>query len=30
MTSNENWFIEHFQPTGSAIGSRITAKLDEV
>ncbi|MEA5669514.1 polyamine aminopropyltransferase, partial [Stenotrophomonas sp. MH1] len=30
MTSNENWFIEHFQPTGSAIGFRITGKLDEV
>ena len=30
MTTNENWFIEHFQPTGSAIGFRITGKLDEV
>src|SRR5690606_18753489 len=30
MSSNDNWFIEHFQPTGSAIGFRITGKLEEV
>ncbi len=30
MTSNENWFTEHFQPTGSSIGFRINGKLDEV
>jgi Spermidine synthase len=30
MSSNDNWYIEHFQPTGSAIGFRITGKLDEV
>ena len=30
MTTNDNWYIEHFQPTGSAIGYRITGKLDEV
>ena len=30
MTTHDNWFIEHFQPTGSAIGFRITGKLDEV
>ncbi|HVK51938.1 MAG TPA: polyamine aminopropyltransferase, partial [Pseudoxanthomonas sp.] len=28
--TNDNWYIEHFQPTGSAIGYRITGKLDEV
>ena len=28
--SNDTWFIEHFDPTGSAIGFRTTAKLDEV
>ena len=30
MTVNDNWYIEHFQPTGSAIGFRISDKLDEV
>ena len=30
MTDNNNWYIEHFEPTGSAIGYRITGKLDEV
>lgn len=30
MSANDNWYIEHFQPTGSAIGFRISGKLDEV
>ena len=30
MTTQDNWYIEHFQPTGSAIGFRITGKLEEV
>lgn len=30
MSTNDNWYIEHFQPTGSAIGYRISGKLDEV
>lgn len=30
MTANDTWYIEHFQPTGSAIGFRVTDKLDEV
>ena len=30
MTANDNWFIERFEHTGSAIGFRITGKLDEV
>ncbi len=30
MSSNDNWYIEHFQPTGSAIGYRVSGKLDEV
>ena len=30
MSTQDNWYIEHFEPTGSAIGYRITAKLDEV
>lgn len=30
MSNQDNWYIEHFQPTGSAIGFRISAKLDEV
>ena len=30
MSSSDTWFIEHFAPTGSAIGFRTTAKLDEV
>ena len=30
MSSSDTWFIEHFDPTGSAIGFRTTAKLDEV
>ena len=30
MTTHDTWFIEHFQPTGSAIGFRTTGKLDEV
>lgn len=30
MTNDSNWYIEHFQPTGSAIGFRTTGKLDEV
>lgn len=28
--SDPNWFYENFEPTGSAIGYRITGKLDEV
>ncbi|MDR2872165.1 MAG: polyamine aminopropyltransferase [Xanthomonadaceae bacterium] len=30
MTVQDNWFIERFEPTGSAVGFRIAAKLDEV
>jgi spermidine synthase len=30
MSTQDNWYIEHFEPTGSAIGYRIEAKLDEV
>ena len=30
MTNDSTWYIEHFQPTGSAIGFRTTGKLDEV
>ena len=30
MTANDTWFIEHFDHTGSAIGFRITARLDQV
>ncbi|MDD0929358.1 polyamine aminopropyltransferase [Xylella fastidiosa] len=30
MTTNDTWFTEHFQATGSAIGFRVTGKLDEV
>lgn len=30
MTANDNWFIERFDHTGSAIGFRVSAKLDEV
>ncbi len=30
MTANDNWFIERFEHTGSAIGFRIAGKLDEV
>ena len=30
MTDSSNWYIEHFERTGSAIGYRITGKLDEV
>jgi len=30
MSTQDNWYIEHFQPTGSAIGYRIEGKLDEV
>lgn len=30
MTTNDTWFTEHFQTTGSAIGFRVTGKLDEV
>ena len=30
MTTHDTWYIEHFQPTGSAIGFRTTGKLDEV
>src|SRR5690606_36945853 len=30
MTANDTWFIEHFEHTGSAIGFRVTGKLDEV
>ena len=30
MSDNSQWYIEHFQPTGSAIGFRINGKLDEV
>ena len=29
MTDSNNWYIEHFERTGSAIGYRITGKLDE-
>ncbi len=30
MNDNTNWHYENFDPTGSAIGYRITRKLDEV
>ena len=30
MTSNTSWHYENFEPSGSAIGYRITRKLDEV
>jgi len=30
MSKTDSWFIEYFQPTGSAIGFRITDKLAEV
>ncbi|MGV6492248.1 polyamine aminopropyltransferase, partial [Stenotrophomonas rhizophila] len=30
MTDNNNWYIEHFERTGSAIGYRLKGKLDEV
>ncbi|GHA88395.1 polyamine aminopropyltransferase [Cognatilysobacter bugurensis] len=30
MSSETNWHYENFDPTGSAIGYRITRKLDEV
>ena len=30
MTDESTWYIEHFQPTGSAIGFRTMGKLDEV
>jgi len=30
MSKTDSWFIEYFQPTGSAIGFRITGKLAEV
>ncbi|MET1025131.1 MAG: polyamine aminopropyltransferase, partial [Pseudoxanthomonas sp.] len=30
MSAQDSWFIEHFQPTGSAIGFRLKGKLDEV
>ncbi|HHW4681151.1 MAG TPA: polyamine aminopropyltransferase, partial [Xylella taiwanensis] len=30
MTTHDTWFIEHFQATGSAIGFRLTGKLDEL
>ncbi len=30
MTATDAWFIEHFQPTGSAIGFRLKGKLDQV
>ena len=30
MSTRDNWYIEHFEPTGSAIGYRVEAKLDEV
>ena len=30
MSPQDNWYIEHFEPTGSAIGYRVEAKLDEV
>ncbi|KAF1687015.1 spermidine synthase [Pseudoxanthomonas broegbernensis] len=30
MTPLDNWYIERFEPTGSAIGYRVEAKLDEV
>ena len=28
MASNDSWFIEHFDHTGSAIGFRITASQE--
>ena len=30
MSANDQWHYENFDPTGSAIGYRITRKLDEV
>ncbi|WP_374012550.1 polyamine aminopropyltransferase [Pseudoxanthomonas koreensis] len=30
MSHQDNWYIERFEPTGSAIGYRVEAKLDEV
>ncbi|HEU4813412.1 MAG TPA: polyamine aminopropyltransferase [Xanthomonadaceae bacterium] len=30
MTANTTWKYENFEPTGSAIGYRVTRKLDEV
>ncbi len=30
MSTQDNWHIERFEPTGSAIGYRVSAKLDEV
>ena len=30
MSTQDNWYIERFEPTGSAIGYRVEAKLDEV
>ena len=30
MSTNTSWHYENFEPTGSAIGYRITKKLDEV
>ncbi len=30
MSNNTSWHYENFEPTGSAIGYRITRKLDEV
>src|SRR5690606_22604577 len=30
MSTQDNWYIERFEPTGSAIGYRVDAKLDEV
>ena len=30
MSDNQQWHYENFDPTGSAIGYRITRKLDEV
>ena len=30
MDTQDNWFIEYFKPTGSAIGYRITDHLDHV
>lgn len=30
MSTDANWFYEHFEQSGSAIGFRVTGKLDEV
>ena len=30
MNNASNWFIERFEPTGSAVGYRLQGKLDEV